>query len=173
MAGRFGSKQWDGPLIGINVPDWKRYRPVNGEKESTMKLMRIGVDLAKAVFQVRARCRNRAGTSRRIHYTATSARSGRSWPRRRAPIARRRSPGHDAMSGNPCTRPVQTGTLAGYEPCLCAATDPGPRRRAVRGSPHSTAPRKAPRQGASRAGAAHGAAQLRASQEQAVTNAHR
>ena len=37
---------------GINVPDWKRYRPVNVEKGSTMKLMRVGVDLAKAVFQL-------------------------------------------------------------------------------------------------------------------------
>jgi transposase len=49
-----GQKQWDGPLLtyGIKVPDWKRDRPVNGEKRSTMKLMRVGVDLAKSVFQV-------------------------------------------------------------------------------------------------------------------------
>ena len=50
---------------GINVPDWKRYRPVNGEKESTMKLMRVGIDLAKAVFQVHGVDRNEKVTLRR------------------------------------------------------------------------------------------------------------
>jgi hypothetical protein len=44
---------WTPPhLNGIDVPDWKRHRPVNREKESTMKLIRVGVDLAKSVFQV-------------------------------------------------------------------------------------------------------------------------
>ena len=44
---------WTPPhLIGINVPDWKRYPPVNSEKESKMKIIRVGVDLAKNVFQV-------------------------------------------------------------------------------------------------------------------------
>ena len=40
------------PLIGIEVPDWKCHPPVNREKESAMKLIRVGVDLAKNVFQV-------------------------------------------------------------------------------------------------------------------------
>src|SRR5262249_37585880 len=44
---------WTPPhLNGIEVPDWKCHRPVDGEKRSTMKLMRVGVDLAKSVFQV-------------------------------------------------------------------------------------------------------------------------
>jgi len=44
---------WTPPhLIGINVPDWKYQPPVNSEKGSTMKLIRVGVDLAKNVFQV-------------------------------------------------------------------------------------------------------------------------
>src|SRR5258708_4779445 len=44
---------WTPPhLIGINVPDWKCHPPVNSEKESIMKLIRVGVDLAKNVFQV-------------------------------------------------------------------------------------------------------------------------
>src|SRR5499427_2807477 len=44
---------WTPPhLIGIKVPDWKCHRPVNGEKGSAMKLMRVGVDLAKSVFYV-------------------------------------------------------------------------------------------------------------------------
>jgi hypothetical protein len=44
---------WTPPhLIGIEVPDWKRYPPVTKEKGSTMKLIRVGVDLAKNVFQV-------------------------------------------------------------------------------------------------------------------------
>ena len=43
---------WTPPhLIGIEVSDWKRYPPVTKEK-STMKLIRVGVDLAKNVFQV-------------------------------------------------------------------------------------------------------------------------
>src|SRR5215831_15382143 len=37
---------------GIDVPDWKCHPPVNAEKESAMKLIRVGVDLAKNVFQV-------------------------------------------------------------------------------------------------------------------------
>jgi len=40
------------PLIGIKVPDWMCLPPVTGEKESTMKLRCVGVDLAKNVFQV-------------------------------------------------------------------------------------------------------------------------
>jgi hypothetical protein len=44
---------WTPPhLNGIKVPDWKRHQPVNGEKGPTTKLMRVGVDLAKSVFQV-------------------------------------------------------------------------------------------------------------------------
>src|SRR3972149_1226484 len=44
---------WTPPhLIGIQVPDWKCRPPVNREEESTMKLIRVGVDLAKNVFQV-------------------------------------------------------------------------------------------------------------------------
>src|SRR5215472_8573447 len=44
---------WTPPhLNGIEVPDWRCHRPVDGEKRSTMKLMRVGVDLAKSVFQV-------------------------------------------------------------------------------------------------------------------------
>jgi hypothetical protein len=42
---------WTPPhLIGIKVPDWKWFAPVNSEKESTMKVIRVGVDLAKKVF---------------------------------------------------------------------------------------------------------------------------
>jgi transposase len=41
------------PLNGIQVPDWKCYPPVTREKESTMnKLSRVGIDLAKNVFQI-------------------------------------------------------------------------------------------------------------------------
>ena len=44
---------WTPPhLNGIKVPDWKFAQPVNREKGSTMKLIRVGVDLAKSVFQV-------------------------------------------------------------------------------------------------------------------------
>jgi hypothetical protein len=68
MIGSNGSKAmgWTSPHPnGIIVPDWKRYRPVNGEKGSTMKLMRVGVDLAKAVFQVHGVDRNEKVTLRR------------------------------------------------------------------------------------------------------------
>jgi transposase len=34
------------------VPDWKVKPPVNGKEESTMELSRIGIDLAKNVFQL-------------------------------------------------------------------------------------------------------------------------
>jgi transposase len=34
------------------VPDWKLKPPVNGKEESTMELSRIGIDLAKSVFQL-------------------------------------------------------------------------------------------------------------------------
>ena len=37
---------------GIDVPDWKSHPPVKREKESEMKIIRVGVDLAKNVFQV-------------------------------------------------------------------------------------------------------------------------
>src|SRR5258708_7589234 len=44
---------WTPPhLIGIEVPDWKSHPPVNAEEESSMKLIRVGVDLANNVFQV-------------------------------------------------------------------------------------------------------------------------
>ena len=60
---------WTPPhLISIEVPDWKFHTPVNGEKGSIMKLIRVGVDLAKNVFQVhgveRKRRRCGAGGSR-------------------------------------------------------------------------------------------------------------
>lgn len=38
--------------IGIYVPDWELVFPVTTEKESKMKLTRVGIDLAKNVFQV-------------------------------------------------------------------------------------------------------------------------
>jgi transposase len=57
---------WTPPhLNGIKVPDWKRYPPVNSEKESTMKLIRVGVDLAKNVFQVHGIDRNEKPVWRR------------------------------------------------------------------------------------------------------------
>jgi hypothetical protein len=44
---------WTPPhLISIKVPDWKRYSPVNDKKESTMEVKRVGIDLAKNVFQL-------------------------------------------------------------------------------------------------------------------------
>jgi transposase len=43
---------------GINVPDWTSYQPVKREKESKMKIIRVGVDLAKIVFQVHGVDRN-------------------------------------------------------------------------------------------------------------------
>jgi transposase len=43
---------------GINVPDWKSHQPVKREKESKMKIIRVGVDLAKNVFQVHGVDRN-------------------------------------------------------------------------------------------------------------------
>ena len=46
---------WTPPhLNGIDVPDWDLVFPVNSEKESEMKISRVGVDLAKNVFQVYA-----------------------------------------------------------------------------------------------------------------------
>src|SRR5664279_5237724 len=57
---------WTPPhLIGIDVPDWKCHPPVNREKESTMKLIRVGVDLAKNVFQVHGVDRNEKAVWRR------------------------------------------------------------------------------------------------------------
>src|ERR1039457_3438484 len=53
------SMGWTPPhLIGINVPDWKCQPPVNREKESKMNIIRVGVDLAKNVFQVHGIDRN-------------------------------------------------------------------------------------------------------------------
>jgi hypothetical protein len=50
---------WTPPhLNGIDVPDWKCQPPVSREKESTMKLIRVRVDLAKSVFQVHGVDRN-------------------------------------------------------------------------------------------------------------------
>jgi transposase len=44
---------WTPPhLLGIKVPDWSFEKPVTRKKESTMKITRVGVDLAKNVFQV-------------------------------------------------------------------------------------------------------------------------
>jgi len=52
------------PLNGIYVPDWSCYQPVNKKKESTMnKLSRIGIDLAKNIFQLHGV--NRTETSTR------------------------------------------------------------------------------------------------------------
>ena len=65
---RQGSKAmgWTPPhLNGIEVPDWKCHPPVNREKESTMKLIRVGVDLAKNVFQVHGVGRNEKAVWRR------------------------------------------------------------------------------------------------------------
>jgi hypothetical protein len=39
-------------LNGINVPNWKYQTPVKQSKESTMSIMRVGIDLAKNVFQL-------------------------------------------------------------------------------------------------------------------------
>ena len=50
---------------GIKVPDWKFRPPVNREKESAMKLIRVGVDLAKNVFQVYGVGRNEKAVWRR------------------------------------------------------------------------------------------------------------
>ena len=35
---------------GIDVPNWKSEQPGKGKKESKMKIIRVGVDLAKNVF---------------------------------------------------------------------------------------------------------------------------
>jgi transposase len=45
---------WTPPLLnGIYVPNWSCYPPVNKKKESTMNnLSRVGVDLAKNIFQL-------------------------------------------------------------------------------------------------------------------------
>src|ERR1022692_5209564 len=57
---------WTPPhLIGIEVPDWRCCPPVNREKKSTMKLIRVGVDLAKNVFQVHGVDRNEKAVWRR------------------------------------------------------------------------------------------------------------
>jgi len=39
-------------LIGIDVPKWKCWLPLNRMGASTMKITAIGIDLAKNVFQV-------------------------------------------------------------------------------------------------------------------------
>ncbi|GGO76305.1 hypothetical protein GCM10011348_03190 [Marinobacterium nitratireducens] len=41
----------DSPSIGIYVPDWKLTQPIV-KKEPIMEIMRIGLDLAKNVFEV-------------------------------------------------------------------------------------------------------------------------
>jgi transposase len=44
---------WTPPhLNGIYVPNWKCHQPVNRKKEPEMKIIRVGVDLAKNIFQV-------------------------------------------------------------------------------------------------------------------------
>jgi hypothetical protein len=45
---------WTPPLLnGIDVPNWSCYPPANKKKESTMNnLSRVGVDLAKNIFQL-------------------------------------------------------------------------------------------------------------------------
>ena len=40
------------------MPDWKCQPPVNREKESKLNIIRVGVDLAKNVFQVHGIDRN-------------------------------------------------------------------------------------------------------------------
>lgn len=40
------------PLCEIEVPDWECQPPVTRKKESGMKVTRVGIDLAKQVFQV-------------------------------------------------------------------------------------------------------------------------
>jgi transposase len=54
-------KQWDGPKAmgwtpppfnGIYVPDWRIVYQSQEEKESTMKIIRVGVDLAKNLFHI-------------------------------------------------------------------------------------------------------------------------
>jgi len=37
---------------GIYVPNWRFHQPVKRKEKSTMKIIRVGVDLAKNVFQV-------------------------------------------------------------------------------------------------------------------------
>jgi transposase len=50
---------------GIDLPDWKRHPPVNREKESTRKLIRVGVHSATNVFQVHGVDRNERAIWRR------------------------------------------------------------------------------------------------------------
>jgi transposase len=57
---------WTPPhLIRIDVPDWKSHPPVNREKESTVRLIRVRVDLAKSVFQVHGVDRSKEAVWRR------------------------------------------------------------------------------------------------------------
>jgi hypothetical protein len=50
---------WTPPhLNGIYVPNWKFHQPVKRKEKSTMKIIRVGVDLAKNVFQVHGVDRN-------------------------------------------------------------------------------------------------------------------
>src|ERR1035437_5564927 len=50
---------WTPPhLNGIYVPNWRFDQPIKRKKESTMKIIRVGVDLAKNVFQVHGVDRN-------------------------------------------------------------------------------------------------------------------
>jgi transposase len=46
------------PENGIYVPNWSCYQPVKRKKESTMKIKRVGVDLAKNIFQAHGVDRN-------------------------------------------------------------------------------------------------------------------
>jgi transposase len=50
---------WTPPhLNGIYVPNWRFDQPIKRKKESTMKIIRVGVDLAKNVFQAHGVDRN-------------------------------------------------------------------------------------------------------------------
>jgi hypothetical protein len=54
------------PLNGIQVPDWNCYPPVTREKQSTMnKPGRVGIDLAKNIFQLHGMDRHGKAVCRR------------------------------------------------------------------------------------------------------------
>jgi hypothetical protein len=44
---------------GIYVPNWRSHQPVKRKEKSTMKIIRVGVDLAKNIFQVHGVDRNK------------------------------------------------------------------------------------------------------------------
>ncbi len=53
MGTKVEAMGWTPPHpIGIDVPDWELVFPITREKEFEMKLTRVGIDLAKNVFQV-------------------------------------------------------------------------------------------------------------------------